>query len=76
MLKSLSEIAALPEDELLSMLSERREPVLITHNGEPRFVAQTVEQYETLIRKLRQLEAKTKPHSPAKPLAKILPFRR
>ncbi len=54
MQKALSELSALPEDELVQVF--KSEPVLVTHNGEPRFVAQSLESFEAMVRRLRELE--------------------
>jgi hypothetical protein len=71
--KSLSEIVALPEEEVLHLIAGRNEPVLVTHEGEPRFIAQSLEAYETLVRRLRILEAESR-----KPRRTgiVIPFRR
>jgi PHD/YefM family antitoxin component YafN of YafNO toxin-antitoxin module len=55
MQKALSDLASLPETELVRIFD--REPLLVTSNGEPRFVAQSLESFEAMIRRLRQLEA-------------------
>ena len=60
MQKSLSELSALPEGELSSLIDGAGEPLLITQNGEPRFVAQSLDAFDLMMRKLRALEAKGK----------------
>lgn len=71
MQKPLSEFAALPEEELMRIVD--REPLLVTRNGEPQFVAQSLESFESMVRRLRQLEtaARPRPHQ----LAKVIPIR-
>jgi len=54
MQKALSELFALPDSELSRLVE--REPVLITQNGEPQFVAQSLDAFEAMVRRLRQLE--------------------
>jgi prevent-host-death family protein len=55
MQKALNDLAALPEAELAQLVE--REPLLVTQNGEPRFVAQSLDSFEAMVRRLRQLEA-------------------
>lgn len=73
MQKSLSEIVSLPEEEVLHLIADREEPLLVTHEGEPRFVAQSLNAYEALVRRLRALEAERQ--KPTR-TAQIIPFRR
>lgn len=54
MLKSLSDFRALPETELAEAITAG--PILLTQNNEPKFVAQSVEDFEAMVRRLRQLE--------------------
>jgi hypothetical protein len=54
MQKALSDLVALPETEL-SQLFERA-PLLVTKNGEPQFVAQSLDGFEAMVRRLRELE--------------------
>ena len=54
MLKSLSEFQALTGNELSRIVE--RGPVLITDQEEPRFVAQSIEAFEAMVRRLRILE--------------------
>ena len=68
MQKSISEFASLPEAELVRMVE--REPLLVTRNGEPQFVAQSLDSFEGMVRRLRELEAK-KPRRD-----NVVPFRR
>jgi PHD/YefM family antitoxin component YafN of YafNO toxin-antitoxin module len=65
MQKALSDLASLPEAELVRIFE--REPLLVTHNGEPRFVAQSLESFDAMVRRLRQLEEeKPAPKTPGK----------
>ena len=34
-----------------------REPLLVTHDGEPQFVAQSLDSFEAMVRRIRQLES-------------------
>ncbi len=54
MLKSLLEFQALTGTELTRMVEDG--PILITDREEPRFVAQSVEDFEEMVRSLRRLE--------------------
>lgn len=73
MQKALSDLASLPEAEL-SRLFER-EPLLVTQNGEPQFVAQSLDAFETMVRRLRELENTSKPVSTRR-LGKLVLLRR
>ena len=55
MQKPLSELSSLPEAELVRLFE--REPLLVTRNGEPQFVAQSLDSFESMVRRLRQLES-------------------
>ena len=55
MQKPLSELSSLPEAELVRLFE--REPLLVTQNGEPQFVAQSLDSFESMVRRLRQLES-------------------
>ena len=55
MLKPLSEFQSLPEPEVIRLLE--RGPLLITQNGEPRLIAQSLDSFEFMVRRLRELEA-------------------
>ncbi len=57
MQKALSELATISEAELVEL---DRYPLLVTHNGEPRLVAQSLDSFEKMVRRLRELEATTK----------------
>lgn len=57
MQKPLSELSSLPEAELVRLFE--REPLLVTQNGEPQFVAQSLDSFEFMVRRLRQLESMT-----------------
>jgi PHD/YefM family antitoxin component YafN of YafNO toxin-antitoxin module len=54
MLKSLSEFQTLTGNELSRIVEHG--PVLITDQEEPRFVAQSIEAFEAMVRRLRSLE--------------------
>jgi prevent-host-death family protein len=54
MLKSLSEFQALSGEELDRVVEHG--PILITDEEEPRFVAQSIEDFEAMVRRLRSLE--------------------
>jgi hypothetical protein len=56
MQKSLSERIALPHDELAELIQHIAEPLLVTHKGEPKFVAQSLNEFESMVRRLRALE--------------------
>lgn len=72
MLKSLPEFQSLPGAELVRMIESG--PVLVTQNEEPRFVAQSVEAFEEMVRRLRELES-TGRRRDAIRRAKIIPLR-
>jgi len=55
MQKPLSELSSLPKAELVRLFE--REPLLVTQYGEPRFVAQSLDSFESMVRRLRQLES-------------------
>ena len=57
MQKSLSELAALPSGELSRFLDALDQPLLVvTADGEPQFVAQSLVTFEATARRLRRLE--------------------
>ena len=56
MQRILSELSSLPDGELLKIVEN--EPLLVTQNGEPRFVAQSLESFESMVSRLRQLETR------------------
>ncbi len=62
MQKALSELLTIPEPELVQLVE--RGPLLITQDGEPRFIAQSLDSFESMVRRLRQLEAPSKPDRP------------
>jgi len=72
MQKALSELAGLPENELNQLVE--REPLLVTRNGEPQFVAQSLDAFDSMVRRLRELEATSKPAK--KHLGKLILFTR
>jgi hypothetical protein len=55
MQKSLAEFLSLPESELIRLVAEG--PLLITQDHEPRFVAQSIDAFESMVRRLRELES-------------------
>jgi PHD/YefM family antitoxin component YafN of YafNO toxin-antitoxin module len=58
MLKSLPEFQTLTGTELSRIVEHG--PVLITDQEQPKFVAQSVEAFETMVRRLRNLEQSSK----------------
>ena len=72
MQKALSELVSLPEAELNQLV--QREPLLVTCNGEPQFVAQSLDAFESMVRRLRELEAASRPAK--KKLGKLILFAR
>jgi len=85
MQKSLSELKSLPPSELSRLIEQLDESLLVTNEGEPQFVAQSLGAFETMVRRLRLLERKdgngagavTSPASNARPpgSAKVIPLR-
>jgi hypothetical protein len=57
MQKSLSDLISLPHDELTELIDRLGEPLLVTQDGEPKFVAQSLNGFEAMVRRLRLLEA-------------------
>ena len=57
MQKSLSDLTSLSHDELSRFFDRMNELLLVTQNGEPQFVAQSLPDFEAMIRRLRILEA-------------------
>jgi len=57
MQKSLSELSALSQHELSAFIDGLEMPLLVTDQGEPRFVIQRLEAFENGVRRLRALEA-------------------
>jgi hypothetical protein len=89
MQKSLSELASLPPNELTDLLGGRREPLLVTRDGEPQFIAQSLDTFDEMVRRLRFLEARQNdsrrrpithetngPSKPASSKGKVIPIRR
>ena len=81
MQKSLSDLSSLSPEELTSLMEQIGEPLLVTNNGQPQFVAQSLTGFESMIRRLRALERKQRTSnlgarkvSPAG--AKVIPFPR
>jgi PHD/YefM family antitoxin component YafN of YafNO toxin-antitoxin module len=57
MQKSLSELTSLPPSELSEFMDQLNEPLLVTNDGEPQFVAQSLAGFEAMVRRLRALES-------------------
>ena len=78
MQKSLAELMSLPPSQVSEMISCLREPLLVTDNEEPQFIAQSLLSFEAMVRKLRALEAENRILSrQQKPRSgKLIPFRR
>jgi PHD/YefM family antitoxin component YafN of YafNO toxin-antitoxin module len=81
MQKSLSDLTSLSPEELTFLMEQITEPLLVTNNGQPQFVAQSLTGFESMISRLRALERKQRTTnlrarevSPAG--AKVIPFRR
>ena len=55
MLKSLSEFQNLSEADLVRAIECG--PLVVTQNEEPRFVTQTIDAFEAMVRRLRELES-------------------
>lgn len=55
MQKALSELIELPEAELDRLVEEQ--PLLVTRGGEFKFVAQSLDAFESMVRRIRELEA-------------------
>lgn len=73
MQKSLSEFVTLPETELSRIMEQG--PVLVTQDEEPRFVAQSIDAFERMVRRLRELESVSKRRGSLRP-AQVIPLRR
>jgi PHD/YefM family antitoxin component YafN of YafNO toxin-antitoxin module len=58
MQKSLSDLTSLSPEELTVLMDQINEPLLVTTNGQPQFVAQSLTGFESMIRRLRALERK------------------
>jgi hypothetical protein len=71
MQKSLFEFVSLPEAELIRTLENG--PLLLTQNEEPRFVAQPIDQFETMVRRLRTLES-LQQQKRERQLARVIPL--
>jgi hypothetical protein len=72
MQKPLSELLSLPEAEVRRLVEH--EPLLVTHNGEPHLVAQSLDSFEFMVRRLRELEA-TPTKQPTCRLGKVIQLR-
>jgi len=54
-------VHSVPLPEILVLLKiVEKEPLLVTQNGEPRFVAQSLDSFESMVRRLRHLEASSR----------------
>jgi hypothetical protein len=73
MQKSLSEFVSLPEAELARIIE--RGPLLVTQDEEPRFVAQSIDAFEQMVRRLRELESVSARRRDLH-AAQVIPFRR
>src|SRR5687768_1267731 len=62
MQKALSELNSLSGDDLSRLLDGLGEPLLVTTDGEPIFVAQSLEGFEPMVRRLRILETEREPN--------------
>lgn len=71
MLKSLSEFQSLTGVELADIVEQG--PLLVTYQEEPRFVAQSVEEYEAMVKRIRQLESIRKKRADLR-LARVIPL--
>jgi hypothetical protein len=70
MLKSLSEFQSLDESELAEIVGKG--PLLVTQNEEPRFVAQSIDAFETMVRRLREFELANKRMESRRPQIRLL----
>jgi len=61
MLKSLSDFQSLSDTELSEIVGKG--PLLVTQDEEPCFVAQSVDAFETMVRRLREFELAAKRRS-------------
>jgi PHD/YefM family antitoxin component YafN of YafNO toxin-antitoxin module len=73
MLKSLSEFQSLSETDLVRIVQHG--PLLVTQDEEPRFVAQSIDAFEAMVRRLRELESATKKREAIR-RAQVFLFRR
>jgi PHD/YefM family antitoxin component YafN of YafNO toxin-antitoxin module len=84
MQKSLSELTSLSSEELTVLMDQVNEPLLVTCDGQPRFVAQSLAGFEAMIRRLRALERENRTSAPttfaekptSRPGGKVIPFPR
>lgn len=75
----LADLALLPEPSLSALARGLGEPVLLTHEDEPRLVLQPIESFEAMVRRLRVLEAHAaslKRDTAAHQFSNVIPFRR
>ncbi len=61
MQKSLSDLTSLSPEELTFLLEQIGERLLVTNDGQPQFVAQSLTGFEAMIRRLRTLERNQRP---------------
>lgn len=64
MQRTLSELSLLPENEVRQIVE--KEPLLVTQNGEPQFVAQSLDAFDAMVGRLRQLEAQSRRPAPGR----------
>lgn len=85
MQKSLTELTALPHEDLIQFVDRIGGPLLVTQDDEPRLVVQPLANFEAMVRRLRFLEAEKKLRGSVcsstkqrldRGGAKIIPFRR
>jgi len=84
MQKSLSELTSLSPEELTVLMDHVNEPLLVTSDGQPRFVAQSLSGFEDMIRRLRSLERQNRTRAAlnlaekrtSHPGGKVIPFPR
>jgi hypothetical protein len=82
MQKSFSEFTSLAPDELSAFIEQLKEPLLITNQGRPQFIAQTLTDFEDMVRRLRTLECEKHKNEvgrkavTAGAMGKVIPFRR
>ena len=71
MQKSIVEFLSLAPADVIQLLGNG--PLLVTQDEEPRFVAQSVEAFETMVRRLRELESSNRRDSSRR--ARVIPIR-
>ena len=66
MQRTISELTSLSGDELSTLIDRLGEPLLVTQDGEPQFVAQSLTAFESMVRRLRLLEAERRDRAESK----------